>query len=184
MKVVRIPGPLTYDGSQLRSHWIYEATGEAGDAVAWFVGPCQVSSDALVDLSDRRAGSEIRAAAMLHFLAEHFDPDLARAILRQRLLVAIAAETLRGMASVAIERRGDDLFVADRKLSVSIATVSPVSALVHLGINVDPAGAPVPAVGLAQLGIDSSRAAEEIAARYAEEIEDMQATQAKVRWVW
>jgi hypothetical protein len=32
--------------------------------------------------------------------------------------------------------------------------VSPVSTLIHFGINVDPAGAPVPAIGLAELGID------------------------------
>lgn len=184
MKVVYVAEPLTYDGSQLRSHWIYETTGAAGDAVGWFIGPCQVASDALVDLADRRAGEEIRAAAMLHFLVEHFDPDLARAILRQRLLVVTAAEALRGVAGVAVERRGDDLFVGERKLSVSIATVSPVSGLIHLGINIDPAGAPVPAVGLVELGVDPCQAGQEIARRYAEEVEDVQAAAAKVRWVW
>lgn len=184
MKIVRVSDGLTYDGSQLRSHWIYETTGVAGDAVVWFIGPCQVASDALVDLFDRRAGEEIHAAAMLHFLVEHFDTDLARAVLRQRLLVAIAAETLRGVAGIAIERRGDDLIVGERKLSVSIATVSPVSQLIHLGINVDPAGAPVPAVGLAELGVDPCRAGQEMARRYAEEVESMQAAAAKVRWVW
>lgn len=41
-----------------------------------------------------------------------------------------------------------------RKLSVSIATVSPVSALIHAGINVTTAGTPVRTAGLEMLGID------------------------------
>ena len=184
MKVVHIAEALAYDGSQLRSHWIYETTGIVGDAVAWFVGPCLVATDALVDLADRRAAAEIRAAVMLHFLVEHFDPDLARAVLRQRLLVAVAGEAFRDLAGVAVERHGDDLFMAGRKLSVSIATISPISALIHFGINVDPAGAPVPAVGLAELQVDPCRAGEEIARRYVQEIEDLQVARVKVKWVW
>ncbi|MCX7599054.1 MAG: DUF366 family protein [Armatimonadetes bacterium] len=184
MRVVHIGEPLTYDGTQLRSHWIYETTGAEGDALAWFVGPCRVASQALVDLADRRAGHEILAASMLHLLVEHFDQDLEVGIVRQRLLVAIAADVVRSSVGVAVERQGDDLFVADRKLSVSIATVSPVSVLIHLGINVDPSGAPVPAVGLAELGVAPSEAGQEIAQRYAGEIADIRAARAKVRWVW
>ncbi len=41
-----------------------------------------------------------------------------------------------------------------RKLSVSIATLSPVSALIHAGINVSTEGTPVQTASLEMLGID------------------------------
>ena len=57
-----------------------------------------------------------------------------------------------------ITRRGDDIFVhidgVDKKLSVSIATKSTTSALIHTGLNIDPKGAPIDACGLTtDLGI-------------------------------
>jgi len=183
MNVLRPRETLAYDGSQLRSHWAYERFGVQGDVIVQFTGPARVEGKALVDLVDRRQGEVIIAAEMLHFLVEHFDPDLRRAVLLQHLLVALAGEVLSGLAGLLIVRRGDDLFAHDRKLSVSIATVSPVSALVHLGINVDPAGAPVPAIGLRELGVDPDEAGEQICQRYAAEIRQVTAACSKVRWV-
>lgn len=176
---------VPYSGRELRSHWIRETFGLAGDAIAAFLGPCEVTPQDMVDLDDARAGDGIRAALMLHFIAEHFDTNLERAVLRQRLLVALACEAVRKAASSAqrdaLTRRGDDLFVGERKLSVSIATASPVSTLIHLGINVDPAGAPVPAVGLAELGADATALARDIMRAYAEELAGVRAARCKVR---
>ena len=55
----------------------------------------------------------------------------------------IAAETVHRMSGKLPTRKGDDLFLGEGKLSVSIATASPVSTLIHLGVNEDASGAPV-----------------------------------------
>ena len=63
---------------------------------------------------------------------------------------------------------------------MSIATVSPVSTLIHFGINVDPAGAPVPAVGLAELGIDPTSFAPALLDLLDAELEGIAHARAKV----
>lgn len=175
---------LTYDGSQLRSHFAYDLTGAAGDAAVAFVGPCKVVGPALVDLDDRRDGLFIESRRMLHLIVEHFDHDLERAVCRQRLLVARIGELLNEtLGELVLRRRGDDLFDGDRKLSVSIATLSPVSALIHTGLNVISEGAPVPARGLADWGLDPRETGERILAAYAEELAGMTHARCKVRGV-
>jgi hypothetical protein len=183
MNVLYLREKPTYDGSQLRSHWTYDHLGCQGDAIVYFIGPAEVRPEALVDLADRRQGDFIRAEEMLHFLVEHFRADLHSMVLRQRLLVCIAAEVLRERTKKEVDRRGDDLFIDDRKLSVSIATVSPVSGLIHLALNVSPEGAPVPAIGMRELGIDAVPLGEEIARRYADEMGQVTLACTKVRWV-
>lgn len=138
-----------YGGSELAAHFLRQRFGVEGDAMVAFFGPCEVRRDALVDLVDREAGAFIRARRMLHVIVERFDPDLDEAVLLQRLLVARAGE----LVGPAVQRRGDDLFAGARKLSVSIATISPVSQLIHLAFNVDDEGAPVPTVTLAGCGV-------------------------------
>ncbi len=174
---------VAYDGSQLRGGWLEEAFGLEPDAVAAFTGPCDVLREHMIDLEDLEAGDVIRARAMLHFIVEHADGDPARTALRQRLLVTCAREALEESWSLrGLVREGDDLFAAcpefiegrgddRRKLSVSIATRSRAkgTGLIHLGINIDPEGAPVPAVGLAELGVDVERFAGEVMRRYARE---------------
>ena len=84
-----------------------------------------------------------------------------------------------------LTRSGDDLFVhaagGARKLSVSIVTASPVSLLLHTGINVDPSGAPVPAIGLAELGVEPKAWAEAVLSRFSEEWKEMEWACVKVR---
>jgi len=170
-----------YDGQQLKSHWAYRTFGLEGDSIVAFIGECEVAGEALVDLEDARAGEKILARSMLHFIVEHFDPELERAILRQRLLVALVAEALRERGAGEFIRRGDDLYHGDRKLTVSVATISPVSALIHLGINVDPEGATVPAVGLRELGVDATSFAKEVMRNYQTEMASVQRARTKVR---
>ncbi len=174
---------IIYTGRELRSHWIGEIAGLSGDAIVAFTGPGEVPVERLVDLEDVRRGVGIIAAQMLHFLVEHFDTDLSETVLRQRLLVCLAAEILNGRQTVPVRRDGDDLYVDQRKLSVSIATSSPVSTLIHLGLNIDPTGAPVPAVGLAELGVSPPDLAHQIMAGYVAELESCQAARCKVRGV-
>ena len=175
---------LAYTGHQLRSHWIYETFGVQGDAIVAFRGPCRVALSEMVDRADVLAGEDIRAAEMLHLIAEHFDRDLTRAVLRQRLLICMIAERLTWAREAPIPRReGDDLYIGPRKLSVSIATVSPVSTLIHVGVNVDSSGAPVDAVGLGEFGIDVEALAADLLEAYAAEAEEIYLATCKVRGV-
>lgn len=178
------PATIRYTGHQLRSLWIFDEFGLQGDAIVAFVGPCRVELSEMVDRANVAAGQPIEAAQMLHFIAEHFDRDLNRAVLRQRLFICLIAERLGALGSVPpLRRDGDDLYAAERKLSVSIATISPVSTLMHVGLNVDPAGAPVDAAGLGEWGVDVEALAGELLEAYAGEIEDAHLATCKVRGV-
>ena len=143
-----------YDGRQLRPHFLRKRFGVHGDAAVAFRGACEVRGEALVDLADREDGLFIRSGDMLHVLVERFDTDLVRAVLIQRLLAARCADRVRAATTDSVVRKGDDVYVGGRKLNVSIATVSPVSTLVHFGVNIDATAAPVAAVGLRDLGLD------------------------------
>lgn len=182
MQSIWIDDTITYDGTQLRSHWIYRRTGVLGDAIAAFAGPADVPIAHMVDLADVAANAPIFSRSMLHFLVEHFDADLQLMIARQRLLTAIAGDELRLRAPQApIERRGDDLYSGDRKISVSIATASPVSCLIHFAMNIVSSGTPVPTHGLEDLGIEPQPLADAIVRRYTEELASMDVARCKVR---
>ena len=175
-----LDGVVPYTGLQLRSGWVAEHTGLDGDAAAAFVGPCLVPTEHLVDLDDVRAGSFIRAGSMAHVIVEHPGCPLPQAVLRQRLLVCILAEVL-GLRR--IRRDGDDVYCEGRKLTVSIAAPSPASSIIHLGINVDPAGAPVPAIGLEELRVDPVSLFAELLERYARELGSIAHAETKVKTV-
>lgn len=177
-----LDGTVPYVGTELRSGWVHEKTGLAGDAAAGFVGPCDVPTANLVDLDDARAGAFIRAAAMAHVIVEHPACALDLAVLRQRILVALLGELLAGRGKV-VRRDGDDLYYDDRKLTVSIAAPSSASSLIHLGINVDPAGAPVPAVGLSEMGIETRGLLNDLLSSYAAELTSAAHAATKVRTV-
>jgi hypothetical protein len=154
---------LAYDGTQLRPHWILTTTGLAGDTLVAFRGPCALEPVEYADLEDRLAGATIAADDMLHFLWERFDDgDLDRATLRQRLLAARVLATLSRLApdhAPGLQRQGDDLFYGRGKLSISVATRSVVSTLIHFGVNVDNRGTPVRTASLADLGLQPRRVA-------------------------
>lgn len=175
---------ILYDGTQLRSHFAYRRFGVRGDSMVAFRGPCRVELTEMVDLEDVRAQQGIVSPAMVHFIVEHFDVvlDLEKAVLRQRMLVHLAGERLRPNTSTPIIRRGDDLYGPDeRKLSVSIATRGPVSILVHLGLNVVSGGAPVPTIGLGDLGVDPEAFARDLVEAYRTEHAEVERARTKVR---
>ena len=173
---------VTYDGTQIAGQWAYRTLGVLGDSMVAFVGPCRVALSEMVDLADVRAGDSIRAASMLHFVAEHFDRDLERAVLRQRLFTALVCDEINRAVPGALRREGDDLYAPDgRKASVSIAAPTPVSAKIHFALNLDPAGAPVPAVGIAELGLEARPLGERLLALYEEELTGVYGARCKVR---
>lgn len=179
---------ITYDGRQLAPHWLYRQFDLLGDAAAAFVGPCHVELSEMVDIEDVKADAPIYSPRMLHVIAEFFSGDLHLTVHRQRLLIVTAKELLERLTERQITRRGDDIYV-DRtdgspgKLSVSIATVSATSTLIHTGFNIETEGTPVPTVGLAELGVDVDHFAHALLERYAEEIDSIWRARCKVRAV-
>lgn len=174
---------IAYDGTQLAPHWIFDSFGIQGDAAVAFVGPVDVPLEHMVDRADVRDGLAISGDRMLHVIAESFGPDLDRAVFLQRLLVLLAAELLAGEGVADLRRSGDDLFIGEGKLSVSIATVSRVSCLVHFGLNVVTSGTPIRTAGLDPAGIDPRVFSQRLLAAYAEELEGMRLATTKVRGV-
>lgn len=140
---------IIYTGEQLRSHWIYEQFDLLGDAMVAFTGECDVNLSHMVDIEDVKNNDPIYSTLMLHFIVEHFGATIEEMVLRQRLFICIIRDHLNDcLNSRAVSRAGDDLFFAGAKLSVSIATISQLSGLMHVGINLDSKNAPVKAAGL------------------------------------
>lgn len=173
-----------YTGAELRPHWCLENTQTYGSVVVAWTGACDVCTAELVDMEDRLAADHIKAAKMLHFIAEFYGTTLEAGVLYQRLFVNWCERLLREEGMTGIYRQGDDLMTPQGKLSVSIATVSPVSVLIHWGLNIDSTGAPVKAAQLRDLGWDQTRSlgfAKKLLEHYIGEIEEIRLAQCKVR---
>ncbi|OAT81349.1 DUF366 family protein [Desulfotomaculum copahuensis] len=176
---------MLYDGTQLSSLWAYRTLGLPGDSIVAFRGPCRLDFAHMVDMEDVLQQSPIYGSDMLHFIIEHFDAGLGRTILRQRLLVAIINEIVSSRGS-SLKRDGDDLYLAGRKLSISIATVTPVSTMIHTALNVTAENTPVPAASLVEMGWSGNEIpalAEKIFTAYAAELESVKRARCKVRGV-
>ena len=184
MKTKLIEEEIKYMGSQLAPHWIYKNFGMQGDAIVAFKGECDVKLTEMVDIEDVINNEPIYSKYMLSFITEQFNVNLVEGVYRQRLLICIIKELLEEKG-IFVKRNGDDLIINGGKLSVSIATKSLTSILVHTGLNIISEGAPVRAAGLTNdLGItDIDGFAKEVMKRYSEEIEDINLASTKVRGV-
>lgn len=175
---------IKYIGSQLVPHWIYKNYKLQGNAIVAFCGECEVKLTEMVDIEDVINNEPIYSKSMLSFITEQFNVNLVEGVFRQRLLICIIKEELE-KRGVFVVRNGDDLMIGGRKLSVSIATKSQTSVLIHTGLNIESDGAPVKASGLtSELGIiDIKDFANTIMKRYSEEIDDIVLASTKVRGV-
>ncbi|MBE7702528.1 MAG: DUF366 family protein [Cyanobacteria bacterium SIG28] len=184
MKTKFIDEEIKYIGSQLAPHWIYKNFKIQGDSVVAFVGECEVKLTEMVDIEDVINNEPIYSKSMLSFISEQFGLGLVEGVLRQRLLITVIKESLE-KRGVFVVRNGDDLMINNRKLSVSIATKSTTSVLIHTGLNIISEGAPVQASGLtSELEIvDIKEFAQEVMQRYSEELEDIVLASTKVRGV-
>ena len=172
---------IKYTGKELSPHWIYRKFNLQGDAIVAFCGECEVKLDEMVDVEDVINNEPIYSKLMLNFIVENFNIGLVEGVLRQRLLITLIKEVLEEMTSEPVLRKGDDLFVQGKKLSVSIATKSLTSVLIHTGININPAGAPIEAIGLDFLKIsDIKQFAQKIMLKYSKEIDDIILASTKV----
>ena len=180
MKTHAVPGRLDYDGTQIHSLWAYRTFGVQGDSLVAFQGSCDIPFTNMVDLEDVLRKSKIASPMMLHFIAEHFDLDLEKAVLRQRLLAAIVRDELGG----EVRRDGDDLFLGPGKLSISIATLTPVSSKIHFGINIERAlDVDVETRSLKDLGVDATDLSRRVLAQYAAQIDGIHDARTRVRGV-
>lgn len=178
MKTRFLPGRIDYDGSQIRSLWAYREHGVQGDSIVAFVGGCDIPAERVVDLEDLRRGARIASPLMLHFIAEHFDGDLEKAVLRQRLLAVVVRDALAG----EVRREGDDLFLGPGKLSISIATKTPVSTKIHFGINVERAtDVDVETRALRDLGVEPEPLARRVMEAFAAELAGVLDARTRVR---
>lgn len=184
MKTLFTKQNIKYEGWQLCPHWIYKNFKIQGDATVAFTGECEVKLSEMVDIEDVINNEPIYSKSMLSFISEQFNVGLVEGVFRQRLLICTIKEALE-KRGFKIIRDGDDLFFEGRKLTVSIATKSATSVLIHTGINIDSAGAPVKAGGLtSELGIvDIENFANEIMDMYSKEIDDIIMASTKVRGV-
>ncbi len=174
---------INYTGRELRSHFAYNRFDLAGDSLVAFCGACDVKIDALVDLEDIKAKAGIYSEDMLHFIGEFFHADLEKIILVQRVLMAIIKDEIASQSGKELFRKGDDIYDGDAKLSVSIATSSPVSTLIHTGINIISDNTPVKTKGLNDYGIEVAPVAENILSQFKNEIADIKFARCKVRGV-
>jgi hypothetical protein len=173
-----------YDGTQLRSLYAYLEHGILGDSVVAWTGPCDVSFEHMVDGEDLLQRSSIRGSKMLHFIIEIFDQDLMSGVLLQRLFAGIVRDVLweiSPLRALEISRQGDDLYWKKKKLSISIATSSPISTLVHFAINVSSKGTPVETAGLEDLKVPVQNFAKECLQNLKNEYESCQTATWKVR---
>lgn len=183
MKSLFIEEQVNYDASQLIPHWIYSNYRLLGDAVVAFTGEVNVPLDKMMDLTDVHNKEAIYSPLMLNFIIEHFDTNLEMAIYRQLIFMVAIKEELERY-EVAVTRLGDDLYVNRNKLSVSIATTSIVSTMMHIGLNITTDNTPVKTCGLKELGIaDIKGFAENVMLRYKRELEKISEARCKVRGI-
>ncbi len=167
MKSLYIKDELRFTGEQLESHWTYNNFDITGDSIIAFTGPCELERKYIIGVDHLKKKTEIRSEMMLHFLVEHFDLDLERAILRQKLLVSILKDKLNHRLKGDIfQRWGNDIFDQDFKLTVSTVTRTTVSTKIHLGINISSEKVPVKAKGLSDYGIAPDDIAEVVMNQY------------------
>lgn len=184
MKYRFIKDEIAYTGEQLRSNYAYTTFGIVGDSIITFCGSCDVKLKEMVDIEDLRAGKAIYSEYMLHFIVEHYDTGIELIILRQLLLTSIIRDAINEIkGKILVKKVHTDLFEEDAKLSISVATVSPLSSLIHFGINITSTNTPVKTKGLKDYDIEPCEFANLIMDRYTKEIEKIQTTRCKVRWV-
>jgi len=173
---------ILYTGEQLRSGF-GRRFGLSGDSIVAFIGGARVVEH-MVDKEDIAKRDYIYADKMLHFIVEHMDKDLEKAVIRQRLLISLIGQSInKGSKTLKVLRHGDDLFCRDRKLSVSIATRSPKSTLIHVGLNITQKGTPVRTIGLRDLRVDPKKLAKAVMREYINEVYDMKHAAGKVKRV-
>lgn len=185
MKTFWIAEQIKYSGEQLRPLYAYLSHEVLGPSIVSWRGPCDIPFSHMVDGEDLLAQETIAGSDMLHFIVEIFDQKLMTGVALQRLLAAIVREQLaiKVPKLAELRRSGDDLFWQDQKLSISIATVSQLSVLIHFAVNISTAGTPVKTCGLQDFAVEPVEFAKSVMSAFAKEYLDITEATHKVRSV-
>ncbi|MEO0096600.1 MAG: DUF366 family protein [candidate division WOR-3 bacterium] len=183
MKTRFIKEELTFTGEQLRSLFAYDTYNILGDSLIAFIGACDISLKEAVDLESQKVRRYSYVPKMLHFLAEHFEMDVEKAILRSYLLLDIVKDILNEkLGTLQIKRVGNELYDGESRVAISMAASSPISSLVYVGINVVPP-TETPAKGLEDYQIDIMEFGNLVLERYAKDSERINQMRYRTRWV-
>ncbi len=187
MKTRFISEEFSYDGSQLRSLFGYLSYGVQGNSIVSWIGACAIPNEHMIDGEDLLAGKTIAGAKMVHFIMERFETQLFGAVALQRLMASIVMDVLRehvadDVMAASFRRHGDDIFFGEGKMSISIATLTPMSALIHFAVNVTNEGTPVKTAALSEIHFDPKKFAAVVMERVAREVADIETATVKVRW--
>lgn len=183
MNTLFIENEIKYTGSQLCPHWIYKNFNLLGDSIVSFIGEVEVKLSEMVDIEDVINNEPIYSKKMLNFIIEEFNVPLEEMVYIQRLFISIIKENIEKYNKNII-RKGDDLYFENRKLSVSIATKSITSSLIHTALNIIKEGAPVNASDLTEIGIkDIKTFATDVMNHFKEETLSIKQATCKVRGV-
>lgn len=181
MKTQFIEKEFKYDGQQLAPLFNYMQYKLLGDSCVAWIGPCDIPFDHMMDGEDLLEKSQIKGSKMLHFVFEIFDRELATGVFLQRLFAAIVQAEILVKSHVPLSRKGDDLYLEDKKLSISIATRSSNSVLVHFAMNILSEGTPVKTCCLENFGIEPKTLARALLERISSEYQDILKATYKVR---
>ncbi len=160
MKIIKTHGK--YTGNQIAPGWAYtefklnSPLNKNEDSIVVMRGSMDVTKDEMVDLEDLKNNEEIKGSDLIHFIIEHYDTNkIEISYLRQRLFTCLIYEALTERG-IKVNRRGDDLFIDNKKLTVSVATSGKNSIKFHFGVNVTSEGTPdyVDAIGLNEIGFN------------------------------
>lgn len=138
---------IVYKGIQLTPMFVYNKTKGVANIV-FFRGPMVVDTFNMVDAEDAVNNSSIRSRDAINILAELPFVDLVGGVALQRIMIRKIVDVLQNAVSgVHWSIEGDDIKFRVfpipagqkpeyKKLSVSIATKTPTSVLIHIGINI------------------------------------------------
>jgi len=183
MKSKFLDQKIKYTGEQLRPLFAYIEHDLLGDSVVAWIGACDVDLKHMKDGEDLKANQQIRGDQMVHFILEVFDTELFGAVALQRLLTATAKDILAQMgneSSRKLVREGDDLFLNDQKLSISVAVKTQTSCMIHFALNCVNDGTPVKTCSLKDLGVSPVEFANKVLNTLAEEVLSIQEARKKV----
>lgn len=185
MKTKFIKKYFPYTGEQLHSHFAYEEYGVLGNSIVAWIGPCDIPFEHMVDLEDVVAHSPIRGALMIHFIVEVFGQNLFSAVSLQRLLASIVKDEIeasaKSKASIRLRRDGDDVFWEESKMTISIASISPVSTQIHFAVNVNNKNTPVKTAALDDFKINVNDFGKKVLEKFSQEFDSIEVATQKVK---
>lgn len=187
MKSLFIEKEISYNGEQLKSLFAYMNHQIQGDSIVAWCGPCHIPFSRMIDGEDVLAQSKISSDLMVHFIVEIFHQGIFTAVSFQRLISSIVKDTFceylqkQNISVANVTRRGDDIYVDFKKLSISIASTSTLSSMIHFAVNITNEGTPVSTCALMDYKIDPKEFANKVLEQVQKEWIDIAQATVKVR---